>query len=287
MKNIITLIASRKYMNLVKCISKELDLTEKEARQLNKKHKVEVNDALAEEKMIIRKGMKITITFESEKCDHRAIESDLDVVYEDQNILVVNKKSGEAVYSNDSDRITLANKVSYYFKNIGLESKIRFLNRLDYNTSGIVMIAKNSYAQAYLQKQIEARETKKVYIAFVEGEVKDENIYIDFPISKRCDEHYRYKVDNDGQSALTIIEKSEIKDDYTKLTIRIKTGRTHQIRVHMNEIGHKLLGDELYGGSQSLISRQALHAHIYGIKVPFVGYREFLAQLPSDLIKLC
>lgn len=286
MENKIKWQSTRKYMNLIKCISRELNISEKEANNLYKKHKILVDTEEVSTNIIVRKNMDIEIVFEKELCEYTPMKGNLEIIYEDQNVLVLNKEPRESVYSRDNNEMTLANKVSFYFRECGLNTKIRFLNRLDYSTSGVVMIAKNPYAHAYLQKQIENRSVKKIYIAFVDGILNDSNIQIDSPISRTCDASYRYFVDDNGNHATTLIKESEIKNSYTKLLIEIKTGRTHQIRVHMKSIGHPILGDQLYGNKSKLIDRQALHANIYGIEIPLVGYKEFIAELPEDLQKL-
>ena len=214
----------------------------------------------------------------------------LDIVYEDDWILVINKPSGIAVHPSilhfdDS----LSNGVRYYFDKIGLKKKIRPVNRLDLNTSGIVIFAKCEYIQECLIRQMNTNNFKKEYWCIVNG-FFDDNIKggtINKPIARKPGSIIERCVDySKGQTSIThyeILKKLE-KINCTYIRCNLETGRTHQIRVHFSSMGHSLLGDSLYGNSSNLIDRQALHCFKISFIHPITKKEiTFTANLPKDM----
>ncbi|MGD9678346.1 MAG: RluA family pseudouridine synthase [Vulcanibacillus sp.] len=195
--------------------------------------------------------------------------SDIDILYEDNYLLVINKFAGTEVHPTGLGQTnTLANFIAYYFFVNGIKTKIRHIHRLDKDTTGAILFAKNGLTGALLDRSLENRTIKRTYIALVHGKVKDRKGKIIRPIGRDRHHPTRRIVSSTGQDAVTYFEVLEYypKEDITLVKLELETGRTHQIRVHMSYMGHSLIGDDLYGGSTDTIySRQALHA----IKITF------------------
>lgn len=207
------------------------------------------------------------ISFEEECENIVPVKMNLDILYEDDGLLIVNKGANTPVHpSLNHYEDSLASGVKYYFDSIGLKRKIRPINRLDKDTSGIVLFAKNEYIQECLVKQMKTNEFEKEYLALVDGIVTESLQTVVAPIARKDTSIIERCVSNDGDYAETDIELLDIYSNYSLVKCKLKTGRTHQIRVHTKHVGHPILGDTLYGSSSSLISRQALHAY----KVKFI-----------------
>lgn len=193
----------------------------------------------------------------------------LDIIYEDNWLLIINKPAGLAVHPSllhydDS----LSNGVKYYFDNINLIKKIRPINRLDYNTSGIVLFAKSEYIQEDLIQQMKENKFKKEYLCLINGILEKKSGILDFPIARKEGSIIERCVSSDGKPSITkysMLKEFENKN-FSLVKCSLETGRTHQIRVHFSHIGHPLIGDTLYGKSSDLINRQALHSY----KVSFI-----------------
>ncbi len=194
----------------------------------------------------------------------KAIPMDLKIVFEDKNLLIINKDANVVVHPTlKKTDITLANGVvDYLFKATGKIQVPRFYNRLDMNTSGLIVVAKNAFAQAFLQEKAEIR---KFYLAICEGIVEKDEFFIERPIGRVGDNIKREElsVENGGQEAKTkvrVIERFPEKN-LTLVELELFTGRTHQIRVHLSLEGHPILGDHLYGKENPDIKRQLLHSY--------------------------
>lgn len=212
----------------------------------------------------------------------------LDIIYEDESFIVINKPAGIAIHPSCLHYDTsLSNGVKYYFDKIGLKKKIRPVNRLDKDTSGLVIFAKNEYIQECLVRQMNSALFYKEYIAIVNGTLEQKSGVIDAPIARKENSIIERCVSNDGENAVTIYEVLKSFDNLSLLKCILKTGRTHQIRVHCKFIGHPIIGDTLYGTKSDIISRQALHAY----KIKFIhpinkSAVEFCAPLPDDFKKI-
>ena len=230
--------------------------------------------------------IKIDLNFEEDNSNIIPVKMDLNIIYEDDALLILNKPAGIPVhpsilhYTN-----SLSNGVKYYFDTLGLKKKLRPVNRLDRNTSGIVIFAKNQYIQECLIHQMQTKEFKKFYLAIVEGHLEKLEGTIDAPINRKENSIIERCVDENGERAVTHykILKRNFDRNYDLVECMLETGRTHQIRVHFSYMGHPLIGDTLYGNGSEYISRQALHAY----KVEFVHpishkLMQFTADVPKD-----
>ena len=217
-----------------------------------------------------------------------AVEMPLDIVYEDEDILVVNKPSDTPIHPSQGNYDnSLANGVKYYYEKQGINFVFRCINRLDRDTTGLVVIAKNMLSGAALNLDMVNREIHRTYLAVVKGALP-ENGTIDFPIARKDGSTVERCVDFDrGEHAVTHFECLEQNEKYSLAKIWLETGRTHQIRVHMNYIGHPLPGDFLYHNDRSEIGRQALHSWRLEFRHPITKeLMKFEQPLPEDMRKL-
>lgn len=215
-----------------------------------------------------------------------AISQDLDIVYEDQHFLVLNKPAGIASIPSVNHSNTMANFVKGYYQEQGYENQqVHIVTRLDRDTSGLMLFAKHGYAHARLDKQLQARAIEKKYLALVKGELPlPQQGEIVAPIARNPESIITRCVAPDGKYARTSYQVLIDHSPVYLVDIQLHTGRTHQIRVHFSHQGYPLLGDDLYGGSLTDgIQRQALHCHSLRFFNPFSEEELFLqAPLPTD-----
>jgi 23S rRNA pseudouridine1911/1915/1917 synthase len=215
---------------------------------------------------------------------------DIDVVFEDNDIIVVNKRPGMVVHPTKSyPDGTLANGLLYYFKEKGENCIVRLVNRLDMDTSGLIIVAKNQFSHMSLARDMQREDFEKSYFAVVHGNLKDKKGTIDLPIYRDEEAGIRRVIDDRGQRSITHYEvvKSFNNADLVRLTL--ETGRTHQIRVHLSHIGHPIYGDSLYckTSDDNFISRQALHAYKLVFPHPRTSQITVLeTDIPEDMKKL-
>ena len=212
-------------------------------------------------------------------------EGPLDILYEDEDVIGVNKPAGVVVHpSHGHFSDTLANYLAAYYLKCGDPHEIRTAGRLDKDTTGVLLFGKSRSACAHLTGQIGSGGCRKCYLAVAEGRFVSSKGTVDAPISREYEEKIRRVVRPDGDSAVTHYRVLRQTETYAVLALRIETGRTHQIRVHMAHIGHPLLGDPIYGGGGGELQRAALHALSVHFSQPFT--REPLtvtAPVPDDL----
>ncbi|MEW4371432.1 RluA family pseudouridine synthase [Paenibacillus kandeliae] len=185
----------------------------------------------------------------------------LQVLFEDEYVLVVHKPAGIAVHPSDpqDQRRTLAGAVAAYFENSNQRCAVRHVHRLDDDTTGPVLYAKNEFALMLLDEQMRSKDIGRRYVALVQGKVDQRLHVIDEPIGKDRHHKQRRRVSPGGQSAVTHVERIQPASSASLVRLTLETGRTHQIRVHLSYVGHPLVGDTLYGGKAGILSRQALH----------------------------
>ncbi|HUV84183.1 MAG TPA: RNA pseudouridine synthase, partial [Methanosarcinales archaeon] len=202
--------------------------------------------------------------------------------------LAVNKPAGILVHpTTNFPANTLANGIKFYFLSKDLDIPIRFINRIDRDTSGLVIVAKSGEAHSALAKQFELDSCEKFYLAVAEGFFEAANGTIDKPIGIDDENAIRRAISKDGQKSITMYEVQEQYKIAALIKLKLITGRTHQIRVHLSSIGHPLLGDELYGGSMQYMQRQALHAYKMTFVHPYgKGVIKLQAKLPQDMEQL-
>jgi len=210
----------------------------------------------------------------------------LNIIYEDNDLLVINKEKGIVVHpGNGNPDGTLVNAVMAYCKESlsGIGGKIRpgIVHRIDKDTSGLIIIAKNDLAHINLSEQIQKREVKKTYIALVRGTIKENEATINMPIGRSVSDRKKMAVARTGKEAITHFKVLERYSGYTLLEVNIETGRTHQIRVHLSEIGYPIIGDEVYSNGKNVfgVKGQMLHASKLIFKHPKTG-KEIEVQAP-------
>ena len=245
----------------------------------------------------VSEGDKITLEeIEPKEISLKAQDIAVDIIYEDKDIIVVNKPKGLVVHpANGNPDGTLVNAIMAICKGslsgIGGEIRPGIVHRLDKDTSGILIIAKNDEAHINLSEQIKNREVKKTYIALVRGFVKENEATINMPIGRSPKDRKKMAVVKHGKNAITHIKVLERFNNYTLLQVNIETGRTHQIRVHLSEIGYPIVGDYTYsnGKNEFGIVGQCLHAKSLKFRHPITNEEMYLeAELPQyfkDVIK--
>lgn len=210
----------------------------------------------------------------------------LPIVYEDEDILVIDKPANMPVHpSIHNYDNTLANAVAYYYKKKNIPFIFRCINRLDRDTTGLTIIAKHMLSGGILSDMVSKREIHREYLAIVSGQMSGKGT-VDAPIAREQESVIKRCVDFiHGERAVTHYNVlANLMDRATLVSLKLETGRTHQIRVHMNHLGHPLLGDDLYGGDLSLIERQALHSHKLMFKHPITKKELcFESPLPEDM----
>lgn len=252
--------------------SKDLELSRSMIKKLLEDGKITVNGEITKASYKVQLNDKIEIDIEKPKeVKLEAQEIPLDVIYEDNDILVVNKQKGLVVHPGNGNLDgTLANAVMAHCKDslsgIGGELRPGIVHRLDKDTSGLLIIAKNDKAHIKMSEQIKDRKVKKTYIALVRGIISENEATINMPIGRSTKDRKKMAVTKNGKEAIThfkVLNRfTTNKASYTLLEVKIDTGRTHQIRVHMAEIGHPVIGDTVYsnGKNEFGVVGQCLHA---------------------------
>lgn len=232
-------------------------------------------------------GDVLTIQFPPEQIGEnlRVEHLPLDIVYEDNDILIINKPAGIATMPSPQHQTgTIANRILGHYAAYNIPYTIHIVTRLDRDTSGLLLVAKHRYSHSLLAQSQEKGLIKRHYEAVVEGMVENERGVIDAPIGRKSGSIIERKVTENGRPAVTHYQLQAMNKHHSFVTIELETGRTHQIRVHFSHINHPLAGDDLYGGSNELIKRQALHCAYLSFLHPFtkkeVSYHQ---ALPADM----
>lgn len=273
----------------------ETNLSREAVQRMIKNGKILVNGK--QEKPSYKTSIGETLTIEEEKAeeiDLKPQEMPLDVIYEDDDMLVINKEKGIVVHpGNGNPDGTLANAVMARCKGglSGIGGKIRpvIVHRIDKDTSGLVIIAKNDKAHINLSNQIQKRKVKKTYIALVRGVIKENEATINMPIGRSTKDRKKMAVSKNGKEAITNFKVLKRFTGYTLLEVNIETGRTHQIRVHLAEIGFPIVGDIVYSNGKNPfnVEGQMLHAAKLELKHPTTQKDvTFEATLPEYFKKI-
>ncbi len=237
------------------------------------------NGALLKAHDTVRTGDILTLRLPPEKNEIVPVKGELHILFEDEYLLVVDKPAHMPVHPTKSHQLdTLANIVADYQMRREESCVFRALNRLDKDTSGCVMLAKDRLSYALVKDSV-----KKTYIAVCEGRIEKDGT-VDLPIGMAEGSKIIRAVDENGASAVTHYKPIKSTENHTVVQLWLETGRTHQIRCHMSAIGHPLAGDELYGGSRRFLDRQALHCDSVGLIHPFTKAEHCLhSALPDDM----
>jgi len=241
-------------------------------------------------KIIENDVLKIVENFEEDSSNILSNPNiSLNILFEDEFLLIVDKPAGIPVHPSILHyEDSLSNGVKYYFEKIGLKKKIRPVNRLDKDTSGLVIFAKNEYIQENLIYQMKTKEFQKEYLAIIDGCFLEDSGTINAPISRKLNSIIEREINfENGQTAITHFKTIKKYTNYSLVNFILETGRTHQIRVHSKFKSHPLLGDSLYGTKSNNINRQALHAYKLSFIHPISKSKIVLeVDLPDDMKKL-
>lgn len=278
-----------KGLKLRSFLKEELKLSSRFMRGAACSNRVFVNGKVVNLIYILKAGDKVEIELEKEESQNiEPEEMNLAIVYEDEDIILVNKPIGMVVHPTKNYQLgTLSNGLLYHFKKNGENCIVRLVSRLDMNTSGLVIIAKNQFSHMALARDLhELTSYEKSYVAVIHRKMKDSEGTIDLPIMRELETSIKRVVDEKGQKSVTHYKVLETFKDAQLLKLTLETGRTHQIRVHLSHLGNPIYGDTLYGidGDEEYIGRQALHAYRLVFPHPRTGkVIEVETEIPEDI----
>lgn len=270
--------------------SVDTDITRTSAQRLIEDGNILVNGKNAKVSYKIQENDKISVEIPKPKqIELKAQNIPIEIIYEDSDIIVVNKPKGMVVHpANGNPDGTLVNAIMAICKDslsgIGGEIRPGIVHRIDKDTSGLLIVAKNDNAHVKMSEQIKNHEVKKTYIALVRGVFKENEATIDMPIGRSPSDRKKMAVNKNGKNAITHIKVLKRFDKYTLLKVNIETGRTHQIRVHLSHIGYPIVGDYTYsnGKNEFDVIGQCLHAQKLEFKHPITQKDMCLeAELPQ------
>ena len=273
---------------------KILNKSRSKIQNLIKTENVKVNNKIIKNSYIVKQNDNIEINeIEEQPLSAKAEKIDLDIVYEDDDIIVVNKQNGLVVHPAVGNPIgTLVNGLMYHSKNLSKvngEFRPGIVHRIDAFTTGLLVVAKNDYAHEFLARQLENKTTHRIYVALVWGVINEDTGTIDAPIGRDKKDRKKMAVTSENsKNAVTHFKVIERYKDATLIELKLETGRTHQIRVHMNYINHPVVNDSVYG-KRKLIDEtgQCLHAKELGFIHPTTKkYMCFTSELPKEFINI-
>ncbi len=275
------------YINVLDVLKNEFLLSARLITKLKQSNNIFFNEEITYTKKLVCANdvVSVLIDFVEDNSNIVATNIPLDIIYEDEYLLAINKPANMPVHPSMLHyEETLSNAVKYYFDTLNLKRKIRIVNRLDKETSGIVIFAKNEYIQECLIKQMKTKELKKEYLAIVTGYLQKKSDTLCFPISRKEGSIIERTVNPNGDIAITHYNILKEQNNLSLVHVFLETGRTHQIRVHFSHINHPILGDTLYGTPSPLINRQALHSYKITLLHPISKQILTLeAPIPNDM----
>ena len=283
-------IESTNFLNVKDVLKNYFGISSRLLLKLKKNNSVYLNNFICNLNDLVSVGDTVSfcLNYEEDNSNIVATNIPLNIVYEDECLLIINKPPNIAIHPSmlHYDN-SLSNGVKYYFNLIGLHKKIRPVNRLDRNTSGLVIFAKNEYVQEFLIKEMQSKTFSKEYLAILEGTLDKKQGTINVPIARKKDSIIERCIDNSGDNSITHYKVLKEFDNFSLVNFKLETGRTHQIRVHSSYIGHPILGDDLYGNKSNLINRQALHSY----KISFIHPKtrrkmHFKINMPQDMLNI-
>jgi 23S rRNA pseudouridine1911/1915/1917 synthase len=274
----------REYLHNVRAFSHRL------VKIIKKEGTIRVNGEEVTVRRVLHANDLLAVKFPEEQKGREltSLPIPLEIVYEDEDVLVLNKQAGiPVVPSKHHDGGSIASGILNHYERQGLSYTVHIVTRLDKNTSGLMLVAKHRLSHSLLSEQQQLGQIKRAYAAFVSGCVSSKNGTIDEPIGRKDSSIIEREVRSEGKQAVTHFQVIKQFEHFTHVQVTLETGRTHQIRVHFSYIGHPLLGDDLYGGQQDVINRQALHCRYLSFWSPFQEKRlEFTTDLPKDMTEL-
>lgn len=289
MENTVNIFSHRvnKDGKLFDYLKNELILSFRQTNSFIKNQQMMLNKIIVTKNRNINEGDIISLHFKNETNDYEPENIPLTILYETDDLLIIDKPPHYLVHpTKNHTNHTIANAVSYYFQKHNLQRKIRFVNRLDRDTSGILVIAKNPYSHSFLSKQFERNQTIKKYLTIIDGHLNAKIGAIETKIHKDVND-IKYQVNDKGKPSKTLYKVLKEYKKYSLVECELKSGRTHQIRLSLASIGSYILGDSLYHEASDIISRQALHAY----KLIFIEPRTFkkqeiICELPQDMKRI-
>lgn len=259
---------------------KTMNVAKNKTQYLLNNHCCYINGELCDETKLLSQNDYLMIDINNfEKIDYLPTKFNLDILYEDEYLLIINKPSGHIIYDKETN-LSVANFIANYYYEIGLNSTIRHCHRLDIDTTGCLVYAKDVITHSVMSKMFEENNIKKTYLAIAEGIIVKDGT-INSSIGRDRHNNGKMVIYGNGQKALTNYKVISKNQNFTLLGVEIKTGRTHQIRVHLSSVLHPLYGDKLYGAVTS--SRVMLHCYKLSFVHPILGTRlEIVAKIPQD-----
>lgn len=273
---------------LKKVLIEEMGISLRMISELKSRRAVNVNGTLRFNHEPVHVGEIITVDLGENRSEYGLEEGVVDVIYEDEDIVAVNKAPFIVVHPTGTHLTgTLLNYMESWFRQNGILEKVRFISRLDRDTSGILLIAKNRYAHHRMSQAHQDMMMQKTYVALIEGKMKRKEGEINVPIGRRENDGIKREVMEDGQTAITKYKVLKEGEKFSLVELTPVTGRTHQLRCHMAYIGYPLIGDSLYGGNMEYMNRQALHSATLEFFSPRKEEKIYLkAELPQDMQEL-
>lgn len=276
--------------NIKEVLKTKFEISDRLLLKLKKNNLIFLNGSVANINGPINSNdmVEISLDYDEDNTNIVPVKMDLKIVFEDDWLLILNKPAGYPIHPSMLHfEDSISNGVKYYFDSINLHKKIRPVNRLDKDTSGIVIFAKNEYAQECLVRQMKQNEFVKEYIAVCCGKFDSLVGTVNAPISRKDGSIIERCVNQNGDYSVTHYDVVQSNSNMSVVHLRLDTGRTHQIRVHMSYLGHSIVGDTLYGTASDLINRQALHSSSVTFYHPVTKQRlSFTAPLFDDMNNL-
>ena len=266
-------------------LAEVMEVSRSQVTKMIKAKEVLVNDKVVKPGFMLKEDDSIVVNHVDEE-GVKPEKMDLDIVYEDDDVIVVNKANGVVVHPGAGNHSgTLVNGLLYHTKLSDVNGDVRpgIVHRIDAYTTGLLMIAKNNRAHEILAKELAEKKTYRKYVALVWGVIESDTGEIDAPIGRSKNDRKKMAVRADGKEAITHFKVLKRYDKATLIELRLETGRTHQIRVHMNYIGHPVVNDSVYGNRKLFDDTgQCLHAKELGFVHPTTGkYMQFDSELPE------
>ena len=287
-------VTDNKYLNVKEVLKSHFKISDRLLTKLKKNQKIYLNNitTFVNARLNLNDLVEVDLNFDEISENIVPTKMNLNIIFEDETILILNKAPNIPVHPSILHyENSLSNGVQFYYLESNIKTKIRPVNRLDKDTSGIVVFAKNEYIQEILIKQMKNKTFKKEYLAILEGFLKEPFGTIIAPIARKENSIIEREVNSNGNNSITHFKLlKNFKYENQKLCLvnfDLETGRTHQIRVHSKYIGHSILGDSLYGNLSSIINRQALHAYKISFIHPIYNTScTFEAPIPEDMKKI-